>query len=651
MRGQHLPRVGADRRRRRLRRPGADRGCSSAYAGADPRIKFKPLAENAGISGATNAGLALCEGEFVGFLDHDDTLTPDALLRVAQALAADPELDVVYSDSDKLTVDGRPRRPVPEARLVAGLRARRDVHRPPAGRPHLGRRGRRGLRLGLRQDPGLRVHAAGLRAHRPDPPHPADPLPLAGDPGQHRRRRRRKVRRRRSCRRGRSPPTSSGSACRRARRRTRRSRTGRCWRRANGSAPQPTVSVVIVAAPRRAVSTRSARCWRALLASDDVDREYGPEGVERAIGRRARASRAAPRQQRRRRRGRGRVPRSSSPPTTEIVDAGLARAARSSTPRCRASPRSGRCWSAPTARSSRPGSRSACATRRRRCCAGFDADGDGYYGALPCAREVSALSAECLLVAAGRLRARAAASTSSTPPNTRTSTSASGSRAQRPQVRLRAAAARRHPPHERRAAGRQRHRRPRPLRRLLVRRAARAATPTSTAASPASGPTSSPPAGASRSTAAVAALRQRDEGRLRLLRAARRQQRDPGLPLRQRADRAGLGGDRWPGVGDPAGSRRVGEPLFECISHDDARPQAGRGPARPGEETIVIGWTPRERVRRHDDGPGRAARRPLRDPPRGQRGATCSSRSPGCPLEELQRLPLRGSRTAWRRRT
>lgn len=77
----------------------------SAY-GADSRIRFKPLRENVGISAATNAGLELCEGEFVGFLDHDDTLTPDALLRVAQELAADPELDVVYSDSDKLTIGG-----------------------------------------------------------------------------------------------------------------------------------------------------------------------------------------------------------------------------------------------------------------------------------------------------------------------------------------------------------------------------------------------------------------------------------------------------------------------------------------------------------------------------------------------------------------
>jgi glycosyltransferase involved in cell wall biosynthesis len=76
------------------------------YANADPRIKFEPLPENRGISAASNAGLAMCSGEFVGFLDHDDTLTPDALLRVAQALVADPALDVVYSDSDKLTLHG-----------------------------------------------------------------------------------------------------------------------------------------------------------------------------------------------------------------------------------------------------------------------------------------------------------------------------------------------------------------------------------------------------------------------------------------------------------------------------------------------------------------------------------------------------------------
>lgn len=77
-----------------------------AYAAADKRVRFLPLSRNGGISTATNAGLEICEGEFVGFLDHDDTLVPEALLRVAQTLAADPEIDVVYTDSDKLTIKG-----------------------------------------------------------------------------------------------------------------------------------------------------------------------------------------------------------------------------------------------------------------------------------------------------------------------------------------------------------------------------------------------------------------------------------------------------------------------------------------------------------------------------------------------------------------
>jgi GT2 family glycosyltransferase len=36
---------------------------------------------------------------------------------------------------------------------------------------------------------------------------------------------------------------------------------------------------------------------------------------------------------------------------------------------------------------------------------GFPADGDGYYGALPCAREVSALGAECLFLSRAELEA------------------------------------------------------------------------------------------------------------------------------------------------------------------------------------------------------------------------------------------------------
>jgi glycosyltransferase involved in cell wall biosynthesis len=50
------------------------------------------------------------------------------------------------------------------------------------------------------------------------------------------------------------------------------------------------------------------------------------------------------------------------------------------------------------------------------------------------------------------------------------------------------------------------------------------------------------------------------------------------------------------GRGDPARAAAVGEPRFECISHDQLEPKL-REMRRNPEETIVIGWTPRERVR------------------------------------------------------
>jgi glycosyltransferase involved in cell wall biosynthesis len=50
------------------------------------------------------------------------------------------------------------------------------------------------------------------------------------------------------------------------------------------------------------------------------------------------------------------------------------------------------------------------------------------------------------------------------------------------------------------------------------------------------------------------------------------------------------------GRGDPARAKAVGEPRFECISHDQLDGKL-RDMRRDPRETIVVGWTPRERVR------------------------------------------------------
>ncbi|HEY7319394.1 MAG TPA: glycosyltransferase family 2 protein [Candidatus Binatia bacterium] len=78
----------------------------NTYAGSDPRIRVKHLSENRGIAGASSEALAMATGDFIGLLDHDDALTPDALWEVASRLNQSPELDLVYSDEDKLTADG-----------------------------------------------------------------------------------------------------------------------------------------------------------------------------------------------------------------------------------------------------------------------------------------------------------------------------------------------------------------------------------------------------------------------------------------------------------------------------------------------------------------------------------------------------------------
>lgn len=69
----------------------------------DERIIYIKLAQNSGISGNTNEGFSHTTGEYVALLDHDDTLTANALFEMTKMLnEISPRPDMIYSDEDKL---------------------------------------------------------------------------------------------------------------------------------------------------------------------------------------------------------------------------------------------------------------------------------------------------------------------------------------------------------------------------------------------------------------------------------------------------------------------------------------------------------------------------------------------------------------------
>ncbi len=89
--------------------PESVRAALAAHEAADRRIRLVQLAQRSGISAAANAALAAAVDEYVGFLDQDDELAPDALLSVAERIDQKHETDVLYSDEDHIDPGG-PRR-------------------------------------------------------------------------------------------------------------------------------------------------------------------------------------------------------------------------------------------------------------------------------------------------------------------------------------------------------------------------------------------------------------------------------------------------------------------------------------------------------------------------------------------------------------
>ena len=71
----------------------------------DNRVRYVKIAENKGISANTNVILEMAQGSYIGLLDHDDTLTPDALFEVYRAIqkskSAGKIARMLYTDEDK----------------------------------------------------------------------------------------------------------------------------------------------------------------------------------------------------------------------------------------------------------------------------------------------------------------------------------------------------------------------------------------------------------------------------------------------------------------------------------------------------------------------------------------------------------------------
>ncbi|MFI1000850.1 CDP-glycerol glycerophosphotransferase family protein [Streptomyces galbus] len=68
------------------------------FAARDPRVRPLHLPENTGLGRARNAGIAEATGDYLLFLDSDDTLTPDTLLAIADRLKETGEPDVLVYD-------------------------------------------------------------------------------------------------------------------------------------------------------------------------------------------------------------------------------------------------------------------------------------------------------------------------------------------------------------------------------------------------------------------------------------------------------------------------------------------------------------------------------------------------------------------------
>ncbi len=75
----------------------------------DDRIKYICLDANGGISENTNAAIGISSGDYIVLGDHDDIIRANALYECTKVINEAPDTDIIYSDEDKVSSDGKKR--------------------------------------------------------------------------------------------------------------------------------------------------------------------------------------------------------------------------------------------------------------------------------------------------------------------------------------------------------------------------------------------------------------------------------------------------------------------------------------------------------------------------------------------------------------
>lgn len=72
----------------------------------DKRVIYQKLEHNGGISENTNAACRMATGDYIMLCDHDDVVMENACYEMVKVMNENPETDIIYTDEDKITMDG-----------------------------------------------------------------------------------------------------------------------------------------------------------------------------------------------------------------------------------------------------------------------------------------------------------------------------------------------------------------------------------------------------------------------------------------------------------------------------------------------------------------------------------------------------------------